>query len=194
MLSNLQAARSTCSEYLQVMKLPASMLPARPRIHYSWACQRLANYVLIDLACVWCSASSSVLRNVNLGRMPIRKHRGILSRFLVPCRAFCLPVLSLTRTPGGRYMEWSTAFFEPVFELCERGVWFVGLVSDRCMDNYNVYCWGWSWWNVIPRKLISVLKVPQIGSHISVILCFSHLCYASVLMDLFYWINSVPNH
>ena len=31
-------------------------------------------------------------------------------------------------------MEWSTAFFEPVFELCERGVWFVGLVSDRCMD------------------------------------------------------------
>ena len=83
---------------------------------------------------MWCSASSLVLRNVNLGRMPIRRHRRILSRLLLPCRAFCLPLLSLTRTPGGRYMEWSTAFFEPVFELCERGVWFVGLVSDRCMD------------------------------------------------------------
>ena len=79
-------------------------------------------------------ARSAVLRNVTLRRMAIRRHRGILSRFPVPCRAFCLPVLSLTRTPGGRYMEWSTAFFEPVFELCERGVWFVGLVSDGCMD------------------------------------------------------------
>lgn len=74
-----------------------------------------------------------MLRNVALRRMAIRRHRGILSRLLSPCRAFCLPVLSLTRTPGGRYMEWSAAFFEPVFELCERGVWFVGLVSDECM-------------------------------------------------------------
>ena len=74
-----------------------------------------------------------MLRNVALRRMAIRRHRGIVSRLLLPCRAFCLPVLSLTRTPGGRYMEWSAAFFEPVFELCERGVWFVGLVSGECV-------------------------------------------------------------
>ncbi len=51
------------------------------------------------------------------------------SRMCYPCRRLCLPVLSLTRTPGGRHLEWSSAFFGPVFNSCERGVWFVGLVS-----------------------------------------------------------------
>lgn len=46
-----------------------------------------------------------------------------------PLRAFCLPAISLTRTPGGRHMEWAAAFFDPCFERVEKGVYFVGLVS-----------------------------------------------------------------
>ncbi len=55
------------------------------------------------------------------------------ARVCYPCRRFCLPVLSLTRSPGGRHLEWSSAFFEPMFDMCERGVWFVGLVSWTCI-------------------------------------------------------------
>ncbi|XP_064382151.1 palmitoyltransferase ZDHHC16-like [Halichondria panicea] len=48
-------------------------------------------------------------------------------RIYNPFRAFCLPVLSLTRSPGGRHMDWCSAFFSPVLEKCERGVYFVGV-------------------------------------------------------------------
>lgn len=51
-----------------------------------------------------------------------------MNRLLRALRNFCLPVLSLTRTPGGRYIEWSSAFFDPVMDVCEKGVWFVGLL------------------------------------------------------------------
>ena len=47
----------------------------------------------------------------------------------IPVRAFCLPAISLTRTPGGRHMEWAAAFFDPCFERLEKGVYYVGLVS-----------------------------------------------------------------
>lgn len=47
----------------------------------------------------------------------------------IPVRAACLPVISLTRTPGGRHMEWAAAFFDPCLERLERGVYYVGLVS-----------------------------------------------------------------
>ena len=49
--------------------------------------------------------------------------------FCIPVRAFCLPAISLTRTPGGRHMEWAAAFFDPCFERLEKGVYYVGLVS-----------------------------------------------------------------
>ena len=74
------------------------------------------------------------------GRMAKRRHCGIVSRIFQPFRVLCLPVLSMTRTPGGRYMEWSSAFFEPVFEVCERGLWFVGLVSNALSSG-----WGAEW-------------------------------------------------
>ena len=47
----------------------------------------------------------------------------------IPMRAYCLPAISLTRTPGGRHMEWAAAFFDPCFERLEKGVYYVGLVS-----------------------------------------------------------------
>ena len=47
----------------------------------------------------------------------------------VPVRAFCLPAISLTRTPGGRHAEWAAACFDPCFERLEKSVYFIGLVS-----------------------------------------------------------------
>lgn len=61
-----------------------------------------------------------------------------LSRFLGDCkcikrlslflRSVCLPVLSLTRSPAGGHCEWMAAFCDPLFEMCERGVWIIGMV------------------------------------------------------------------
>ena len=48
----------------------------------------------------------------------------------IPLRSLCLPALSLTRTPGGRHVEWAAAFFDPCFERLEKAVYFVGLVSQ----------------------------------------------------------------
>ena len=59
----------------------------------------------------------------------LKRVRSAVFRACLPLRACCLPVLSLTRTPGGRCLEFTAAFFEPVFEKCERGVYFIGLVS-----------------------------------------------------------------
>ena len=58
-----------------------------------------------------------------------RRLRKLIARCCLPVRKFCLPAVSLTRTPGGRHMEWAAAFFDPVMEQCERGVYLVGLVN-----------------------------------------------------------------
>lgn len=64
-------------------------------------------------------------------RMQVLKRlRNWLTRTcFVPLRKFCLPAISLTRSPGGRHMEWAAAFFDPVLEQCERGVYLIGLVK-----------------------------------------------------------------
>lgn len=55
--------------------------------------------------------------------------RRLIRRLFTPLRYLCLPCASLTRSPGGRYMEWTNAFFEPCIEKCERSIYFIGLVS-----------------------------------------------------------------
>ena len=58
-----------------------------------------------------------------------RRLRKLARTVCLPVRKFFLPAISLTRTPGGRHMEWAAAFFDPVLEQCERGVYLIGLVS-----------------------------------------------------------------
>ena len=78
----------------------------------------------------------------------VRRLRKLTARFCLPVRKFCLPAISLTRTPGGRHMEWAAAFFDPVLEQCERGVYLIGLVGiyiervavhSRLLFNFEEY-------------------------------------------------------
>lgn len=62
--------------------------------------------------------------------------RKLIRGLLLPLRKCCLPCASLSRTPGGRHVEWTGAFFEPILEKCEKSVYFVGLV--RMQDHFFI--------------------------------------------------------
>lgn len=52
-----------------------------------------------------------------------------LARVKLLFRGWCLPLLSLTKSPKGGHFEWMSACCDPFLDYCERSVWIVGLVS-----------------------------------------------------------------
>lgn len=60
-----------------------------------------------------------------------------LKKISLTLRSICLPLLSLTKSPAGGHCEWMAAFCDPLFELCERGVWIIGMVCINIGLLYN---------------------------------------------------------
>lgn len=110
-----------------------------------------------------------------------RRIRKLTRTVCLPLRKFCLPAISLTRTPGGRHMEWAAAFFDPVLEQCERSVYLIGLLCfllvlagiTMVVSTMYIYVVPYLW--ATQHPIMFTLYVLY-GHYLLVMICFNYFC------------------